>query len=228
MDGYTPGSDPLSNVQAIAHLKRAMAQGREWMPALLEAMALWTLPEEVYQDQHHRYLLDGEAFDLLLLAERLLAEVDGLVPKEEKRDLLLSGDVSHNLTENEFKGLLGPQKYSAYLNYWYGVVVEEAILQSAEEEERKRLHSGGLRGVFGVKERAFLHVYGAEREELQRQFREGKGYPESASWTQTEAKEFTYWLFKYRLIHGEGARVASDTRKGLLFLQKRRARARKS
>jgi hypothetical protein len=226
MEGGTNGQDQLSNAQAIAHLKTALSEGRDWMTALLESMALWTLPEEVYQEEHHRYLLDGEAFDWLLLAERLLAEVDGLVPEEEKRELLFSGDVSPSLTEEEFKDLLGPRKYSAYLNYWYGIVVEEAILQCAEEEERKGLHSGGLRESFDLTARAFSRVYGLEREELQRQFREEKGYSESSSLTLTGAKEFTYWLFKYRLIHAEGERVASDTRKGILFLQKMRPQGR--
>ena len=225
-ESQTTDQAQLSNAQAITHLKSALAQGRDWVPALLESMALWTLPDEVYQEHHHRYLLDGEAFDWLLLAERLLAEVDGLVPEEEKRELLFSGDVSHSLTEDEFKSLLGPEKYSAYLNYWYGVVVEEALIQSAEEEERKRLHSGGLNGSFSVSDRAFERVYGVERDVLHQQFRKDKGYTESSSFTVTEAKEFTYWLFKYRLIHGEGARVASDTRKGILFLERTREQGR--
>jgi len=226
MAGHNPGPDPLNNAQAIAHLKSALAQGRDWVPALLESMALWTLSEEVYQDEYYRYLLDGEAFDWLLLAERLLAEVDGLVPEEEKKELLFSGDVPRSLTDDEFKNLLGPQKYSAYLNYWYGVVVEEAVLQCAEEEERKSLHSGGLRASSELTDRAFHRVYGLERGELQRQFREEKGYSDSPSLTSTEAKEFTYWLFKYRLVHAEGERVASDTRKGILFLQKTRSQGR--
>ena len=222
MENNTSGQDELSNIQAIAHLKNALANGMDWVPALLESMALWTLPEEVYQDHHHRYLLDGEAFDWLLLAERLLSEVDDLVPEDEKRELLFSGDVSRSLTEEEFKNLLGPEKYSAYLNYWYGIVVEEALIKSAQEEERKRLHSGGVRTSLEVTDRAFLRVYGQERVELHRQFREEKGYTESSPFTITEAKEFTYWLFKHRLINGEGARVASDTRKGILYLQKMR------
>jgi hypothetical protein len=222
MDTHTTDKDQLSNTQAIAHLKNALAQGRNWVTALLESMSLWTLADEVYQEQHNRYLLDGEAFDWLLLAERLLAEVDDLVPEDEKRELLFSGDFSRSLPEEEVKTLLGPEKYSAYLNYWYGVVVEEAIIQSAQEEERKRLHSGGVHASFAVIDGAFRRVYGQEREELHHQFREEKGYSESASFTATEAKQFTYWLFKYRLIHGEGERVASDTRKGILFLQKLR------
>ncbi len=35
----------------------------------------------------------------------------------------------------------------------------------------------------------------------------------------TELKEFTYWLFKYRMLHCDKAKVASDTRKGLRLLQ---------
>jgi hypothetical protein len=33
-------------------------------------------------------------------------------------------------------------------------------------------------------------------------------------------KEFTYWLFKYRLKHGDPARVASDTKKALEWLRR--------
>ena len=222
MNDHTTNQNQVSNAQAITHLRNALAQGREWVPALLESMSLWTLPEEVYQDHYNRYLLDGEAFDWLLLAERLLAEVDDLVPEEEKRELLFSGDVSPSLTEEEFKNLLGAQKYSSYLNYWYGIVVEEAVIQSAKEEEQKRLYSGGVRTAVDIINLAFRRVYGQEREELHQQFRRDKGYTESSSFTVTEAKEFTYWLFKHRLIHGEGERVASDTRKGILFLQKMR------
>ncbi|MBF8267116.1 MAG: hypothetical protein HW388_624 [Dehalococcoidia bacterium] len=227
MEGHSIHPDQLSNSQAIEHLKGALAEGKGWMQALLESMALWTLPEEVFRERPHKYLLDGEAFDWLLLAERLLSEVDGLVPEEEKSHLLLSGDVSRSVSEEEFKRLLGPEKHSAYLNYWYGVVVEEAILQCVEEEEWKRLRSGGLRGFSGVTDQAYRHIYGLAQEELLRKFRQEKGYPQAPTMTLTEAKEFTYWLFKYRMKHCEGARVASDTRKGILFLERVRARGRR-
>ena len=68
-------------------------------------MSLWTLPEEVFQERHYRYVLDGEAFDWLVLAERLLTEVDGLVPEEEKNRLLLSGELSNTTSAEEFKQL---------------------------------------------------------------------------------------------------------------------------
>jgi hypothetical protein len=216
----------LSNSQAIEHLKGALAQGKGWKHALLESMALWTLPEEVLQERHYKYLLDREAFDWPLLAERLLAEVAGLVPEEEKKDLLLSGDISLHFSEDELKRLLGPEKYSAYLNYWYGVVVEKSLIQCVELEERKRLRSGGLRTLAGVTERAYQRIYGLAREELLGKFCGERGYPPATAMTLTVAKEFTYWLFKYRMKHSEGARMASDTRKGILFFQDQYSRAR--
>lgn len=210
------------NFRAIAHLKNALSEGREWIPALLESMSIWTLTEEIYGDHTHRYLLDGEAFDWMLLAERLLAEVDGLVPEDEKRDLLFSGDLSRSMSALEFKNTLGTQKYSAYLNYWYGVVVEEAVILCAKEEERKRLQSDGMGKSFDISTQAFLKIYGHSQRDLYLQFRKEKEYEESSHFSITEAKEFTYWLFKYRLINGEAERVASDTRKGILFLERTR------
>ena len=224
MNGNAPAQESVSNAEAILHLKQSLAQGKDWPPALLESMAMWTLAEEIHEERRNRYLLDGEAFDWLLLAERLLAEVDGQVPESEKSQLLSSGEFPRPVSDEEFRSLLGPEKYSAYLNYWYGVVVEQAVVRSAEEEEQKRLPMRGARARREAAERAFVRVYGEGRSALHRRFRAERGYARTASVTATEAKEFTYWLFKHRLITGEGERVASDTRKGLLFLQRKRER----
>ena len=226
MDGHIRGQEILGDPQAIHHLKKSIAEGRDWIRALLESMALWTTPEETFRESRNKYLLDGEAFDWLLLAERLLAEVDGLVPDEARLQLLATGDVSRSVTGEEFKDLLGTHKYSAYLNFWYGVVVEGAVVQCVEEEEWKRQNSGGVQSPSGVNDIAYRRVYGRGRAELLALFRKDKGYSESESVDKTEFKEFTYWLFKYRLEHSEGARIASDTRKGILFLEKLRQEGR--
>ena len=34
-----------------------------------------------------------------------------------------------------------------------------------------------------------------------------------------DLKEFTYWLFKYRVLRNDPARVASDTRRGIERLE---------
>jgi hypothetical protein len=40
----------------------------------------------------------------------------------------------------------------------------------------------------------------------------------------SEMHEFTYWLFRYRVRQCDGARVASDTRRGLVQLSHMQAR----
>ena len=39
---------------------------------------------EEYQGRTYQYLIQGEAFDWLVLAERLCCELDGVIPAEEK------------------------------------------------------------------------------------------------------------------------------------------------
>jgi len=70
----------------------------------------------------------------------------------------------------------------------------------------------------------YRRVYGAARGVLLKCFRGGRGYPDLKSISLGELREFTYWLFKYRLKHTEKARVASDTRKALLWLKKENPR----
>ena len=50
--------------------------------------------------------------------------------------------------------------------------------------------------------------------------------PVPNSMTIAELDEFTYWLFKYRIEHCDKARVALDTKRGLLMLQEARRRPR--
>ena len=84
----SPGTDVAANSEAIQHLKQAITNGKHWYIALLEAIGLWSSAEETYDGRHYRYLITGEAFDWLSLAERLCLEVDGLLPQEEKLNLL--------------------------------------------------------------------------------------------------------------------------------------------
>ena len=75
------------DTQAIQHLKGAIAEGKHWYVALLEAIKLWASTEEDYDGRRYKYLIDGEAFDWLTLAERLCEEVDGLIPEKERINL---------------------------------------------------------------------------------------------------------------------------------------------
>jgi len=203
-----------SNIEAIRHLEQAIISGKHWYLALLEAIGLWTESEETYNGRHYRYLIDGEAFDWLLLAERLCEAVDDLVPEEEKLALLFYGKPPMRLSKNRFKELIGGAKYRQYLNYFYGVTVEGALILAVEAEVRKEWRTSGY-SEHNLANEVYQRIYGATKAILLKRFRREKSYPQLRSITLTELKEFTYWLFKYRLKHCDKARVASDTKKAL-------------
>ncbi len=214
---------PMKNEEAIVRsLLEAVRGGQPWHLALLEAIGSWTLPEEEYRGRRYRYLIQGEAFDWVLLAERLCCEMDGLVPVEELELLFFEGELPVQITTTQFKELVGYNKYRALLNYWYGVVVEEALQLVVEEEVRKRYRSRGLPDSEELVEEAFVSIYGDTCISLLNVFRQEMTYPPGNPLGITELKEFTYWLFKGRVKGCEPARVASDTRKGLQRLSRLR------
>lgn len=216
---------PLGNMEvsedseAIRHLKEAIAQGKHWYIALLEAIGLWDKTEETYNGRHYRYLVANEAFDWLLLAERLLEEVGHLVLEEEIIDLIFRGKAPIVVSTEEFRQFIGEAKYNAHLNYFYGIIVEEALLLAVEEKVRKEQHVYALDGNH-ITELAYEQIYDATMTALLRIFKQEKGYPQRKSMELTECKEFTYWLFKYRLNNCDRERVASDTKRGLHELER--------
>ena len=203
------------DAEAIRYLEQAIISGKHWYIALLEAIGLWTGAEETYNGCHYRYLIAGEAFDWLLLAERLCEIVDGLLPGDEKTALLFYGKPPLDLTIDKFKELIGSSKYHQYLNYFYGITTEEALIRAVQEEVRKEKRTLGLNKEHDYDSEVYQRIYGATKAVLLKRFRRENGYPQLKSISLTELKEFTYWLFKYRLKHCDKARVASDTKKAL-------------
>ncbi|MBE9512889.1 MAG: hypothetical protein IMY77_02390 [Chloroflexi bacterium] len=197
------------------YLEQAISGGKHWYIALLEAIGLWSTAEELYNGRRYRYLIAGEAFDWLLLAERLCEAVDGLLPDDEKMALLFHGEPPLTLTVREVKELIGSSKYRQYLNYFYGITVEEALFMVVQEEVRKELRALGYSSEHDIANEVYRQIYGATRGVLLKRFRKEKGYPHLKSIGLAELKEFTYWLFKYRLRQCDRARVASDTKKAL-------------
>ena len=213
-----PQSTSVGDAEAIRYLEQAITSGKHWFIALLEAIGLWTTAEETYDGRTYRYLIDGEAFDWLLLAERLCRTVDGLLPRDEKIDLLFYGQPPFNLTKEKFKELIGSGKYHQYLNYFYGVTVEAALILAVQDEVRKERRIWGYNGEYGTVNEVYRRIYDATKTILLKRFRYEKNYPQLKSISLTELKEFTYWLFKYRLEQCDKARVASDTKKALNWL----------
>ncbi len=210
---------PAGDTEAIRHLEQAIISGKHWYIALLEAIGLWKAAEETHNGRTYQYLIAGEAFDWLLLAERLCEIVDGLLPGDEKTALLFYGKPPLDLTIDKFKELIGSSKYHQYLNYFYGITTEEALIRAVLEEVRKEKRTLGLNKEHDYDSEVYQRIYGATKAVLLKRFRREKGYPQLKSISLTELKEFTYWLFKYRLKHCDKARVASDTKKALTQLK---------
>jgi len=215
----------------VERLKNSVAEGRHWYLALLEAIRNWSATEEDYDGRRYKYLLDNEAFDWLVLAERLCEELDGLIPEGERGDLLFFGRPPVELSRGEFRDLIGTAKYRTYLNYFYGVMVERFLILAVTGDIRKERRVAGVSRDDGVADQAYRRVYGADRTTLLKQFRRVKGYPQRKSISLEELDEFTYWLFKCRVERSDKSCVASDTKKALATLHElagRRAGASRS
>ena len=211
---------PQSDAEVILYLRSEIEGGRHWYPALLSAIGLWSTAEEYHLERRYRYLVGGEAFDWLLLAERLCPEVADLIPEAELQALLFRGEPPTGAVSHEdFRNLIGPCKYRQFLNFFYGIVVEEALVLVAHDEVRKAQQIWAPQDEAEIEDAAYTRVYGADLETLLTTFRKEKGYRKRASTNLDELQEFHYWRFKYRLRTAEKARIASDTRKGLEWLQ---------
>jgi len=206
------------DTQAIQRLKSAIAEGKNWYVAVLEAICLWHSSEEDYGGRHYQYLVDNEAFDWLVLAERLCAELDGLIPEKERANLLFFGIPPIELSKDEFKNIIGDFKYQAHLNYFYGILVERFLILAVTEEIRKKKRVLGLNNDNGLVDEVHQRIYGATQFALLKQFRKERHYPQLRSIRLSELNEFTYWLFKYRIKRRDKSCVASDTKKALTKL----------
>jgi hypothetical protein len=224
------GSDPSEGGALADHaspvltdLVREINIGTPWSSALVDAIGRWALPCETVDGTELTYLLAGEAFDWLLLAERLLRGVEqeapGLVPRDAVERLLVTGQLPDEVSPGYFREALGFDKYRAHLNFFYGVVVEEALWQAVELEVQKDRGVRGFHHPFGVLDLICGKLYRADLKTLMRRFRLERGERPSVKFTMSEWKEFTYSLFKFRVNNHDSARIASDTRKGLLMLE---------
>lgn len=208
-----------SAAAAISGLRADIEAGQHWYPALLKTVSRWADNEEYVNGRFFRYLISGEAFDLLLLAERLSEAVSDLVPESEMVELLFKSKPPVSVSTEEMRRLMGQARYQQHLNFFYGITVEEALILAVQDEVRKEERSLVIKG-FDTIEESFQRVYEQPRAELLKMFRRDRGERPNRSLKLYEMREFTYWLFKYRLRHTDKARVASDTKKALARLKK--------
>ena len=221
-------------MEPLGHFLAALDAGTQWFEALMQAIALWEQPAEIVGGRSYRYLIGGEAFDWLLLAERLIAAAEQRVPPGESERLLFEGrapaepgvdappaDGAVRLTDERLRALIGESKHRAHLNYLYGVTVEEALQYAVELEvskERTNANIKDRRSDEAMRDPIYERIYGRPRSELLAEFRDEANAPQSPNISLAELREFLYWLFKFRVKNQEPARVASDTRKALAQL----------
>ena len=202
----------------IANLKRTAGVDTPWHLAVLQAVGEWSLPHEFWDDRDWRYVVGGEALDWLTLAQRLCMEIPHAVPAGELEALLFHGRFPHRIGPARFREMIGPYRYTAVLNFRYGVVVEEALQLVAEDVIRKNRLARCYQDSEEVVEDAFRHLYGETRDALLISFlmESGGVWGDDLERLSLSAwNEFTYWLFKRRVRKWHPARVASDTRRGL-------------
>jgi len=103
--------------------------------------------------------------------------------------LLLKGKPPLDITKEQFQELVGPLKYRQYLNYFYGITVEEAILLTVKEEVRKERQLAALVKEEDTAAEAFRRIYGETQPILLEQFRKEKHYRRLKSISLSELKE---------------------------------------
>ena len=171
------GRAPLHAAGPFERYRAELALGTHWYLAALRAAAVWTLDSEVVRQRRLVYLIDGQALDLLLVIERLVAAGGGAKADELER-LLFDGQPPIALSEAEFRDALGPASYTAYLNSFYGITVEEA-LHCAVELEAAKSHALDASAGLGLYER----IYGRSLPELLAAHAEERGAaPRRGAW----------------------------------------------
>ena len=112
--------------ESINHLNNSIENGKSGFISLLESISIWTKPEEKYNNNNYIYFLDGEAFDWLVLAERLCYEINNFnLYKKEIEKFITYGELPEIISLSIFKNSIGLSKYRGYLNYFYGITIEE-------------------------------------------------------------------------------------------------------
>ncbi len=231
--GVSQGGESCSGAgETLVRLVEALGKPLvNWRVAVLGAIGRWPLASEVFEGERNEYLIGGEAFDWKFLAQRLYSDrrVESLIPAFEWQAWIASSSPFAGLVEDEFRRLLGVDKYRAHLSYFYGVTVEQGLLTAVGEEIAKRRTGGGRSADQETRETAFVSLYGWTQERLWREYKasvstEAAGLAENLSGQLSlhTMDSFTYWLFKRRLKRADPARVASDTRKGLMQLERMR------
>lgn len=205
----------------IARLRMQAGCDQPWHIALLDAIGQWSRPNEQSHGRYWHYVIGGEALDWLTLSQRLCLEIPDAVPNRELEDLLFRGQLPERVGPERFRRMIGSYRYTALLNFHYGVTVEEALQLLTEDAIRKNRLARCYQDSDDLVEEAHRVLYGDTRADLALQFLDETGglwANDMESFSLPAWYEFTYWLFKGRIRKWHPARIASDARRSLDLL----------
>ena len=180
---------------------------------ILKIISLW----KIDNNKKYDFIVLGEAFNWKRLAYLILDNMN--VNKILKSKILLWISSPHlyaGFSEKEFKGLIGYEKYSAHLSYFYGIIIERCLLCFVEQELIKRQASYGNFVRFNPDD-AFQKIYEFSFTEMFKEFCEEYRI-DINNYSELDDEKFTYWCFKKRVDFSEPSKLASDTKKGTTFL----------
>ena len=146
-------------------------------------------------NRNYDFIVNNEAFNWKRLAVYI---IDNLKLDKEMYNLAINWITKPHLfatlSENNFKNLIGFEKYTSHLSYLYGIIIERCLITYVEQELHKRQISYGNFLKF-KKDDAFLKIYGYSFDEMFEEFiriNENK----TDDFYETDDENFTYWCFK--------------------------------
>tara|TARA_B100000902_G_scaffold398501_2_gene465493 strand:- start:216 stop:839 length:624 start_codon:yes stop_codon:yes gene_type:complete len=127
---------------------------------------------------------------------------------------------------NQFKlkSLMSPRLYSAHLNYYYGVVVEQSIREIKRQDFEKEKNILSKSSFDFIDNEIYIFLYGKSKLNLWKEFSlnfrlKSKSYYVPNKIYCTESDSFDYWLSKRRILRCTRELNASLLSRGLKYLK---------
>ena len=124
----------------------------------------------------------------------------------------------------KLKDIMPPRLYSAHLNYYYGVVVEQAIREIKRKDIEKEKNISSESSFDYIDNEIFNFLYGNVKLKLWREYAlnfrlKSKSYYVPSKFYCNESENFDYWLSKKRIFICTRELNASLLSRGVKFLR---------
>ena len=122
------------------------------------------------------------------------------------------------------KDIMPPRLYSAHLNYYYGVVVEQAIREIKRKDIEKGKNISSESSFDYIDNEIFNFLYGNTKLKLWREYAlnfriKSKSYYVPSKFYYNESENFDYWLSKKRIFICTRELNASLLSRGVKYLR---------